>query len=101
MTRREHQKLLVDQLKERTPCTDCGEHFPAEALDFDHVRGVKLGNISELLHLPGAELAAEIGKTELVCSACHRIRTRDRRLDERVEAALDADVGEELLLGDD
>lgn len=101
MTRREHQKFLVDQLKERTPCTDCGRRFPAESMDFDHVRGVKLGNISELLHLPGAELAAEIAKTELLCAVCHRLRTRDRRLDERVEAALDADVGEELLLGDD
>lgn len=96
MTRREHQKLLVDQLKERMPCMDCDGHFPAEAMDFDHVRGVKLGNISELLHLPGAELAAEIGKTELVCSACHRIRTRDRRLDERVDAAEMLDLELEL-----
>jgi hypothetical protein len=96
VTRRDHQKLLVDQLKERMPCMDCGDHFPAEAMDFDHVRGVKLGNISELLHLPGAKLATEIGKTELVCCGCHRIRTRDRRLDLLVDAAEMLDLEAEL-----
>lgn len=96
MGRRAWNKLMVDRLKEALPCQDCGKFFPAEAMDMDHVRGVKLGNISELLHLPGAELAAEIGKTELVCSACHRIRTRDRRLDERVDAAEMLDLELEL-----
>lgn len=98
MSLRDHQKLLVDQLKEITPCTDCGKTFPAEAMDFDHVRGMKVGNISDLLHLPGAELAAEIAKTEIVCSVCHRIRTRDRRLDASVDLALDADLELDLLI---
>lgn len=98
MNLREHHKLLVDQLKEATPCSDCFQLFPAEAVDFDHVRGVKLGNISDLLHLPGKELAAEIAKTEVVCSVCHRIRTRDRRLDASVDLALDADLEQDLLI---
>ncbi len=98
MNLREHHKLLVDQLKEITPCADCLKLFPAEAMDFDHVRGMKLGNISDLLHLPGWELAAEISKTEIVCSSCHRIRTRDRRLDVSVDLALDADLEQDLLI---
>ena len=90
--RREQHKRFVDQLKEQNPCTDCGEKFPAEAMDLDHVRGLKLGNISDMLHLSWPELRAELLKTEPVCARCHRIRTRDRRLDETVDRALDADL---------
>lgn len=75
---------------------DCGKFFPAEAMDMDHVRGTKLGNISELLHLAGVELAKEIAKCDLICSSCHRVRTRDRRLDEQVDAAEVLDLEAEL-----
>jgi len=90
--RRGRHKRFVDQLKEAYPCMDCGQKFPAEAMDLDHVRGLKRGNISDMLHLPWPELRAELLKTEPVCSTCHRIRTRNRRLDETVDQALDADL---------
>lgn len=90
--RREQHKRFVDQLKEAYPCMDCGQKFPAEAMDLDHVRGLKRGNISDMLHLSWPELRAELLKTEPVCSTCHRIRTRNRRLDETVDQALDADL---------
>ncbi len=69
----------VDSLKD-VPCVDCGESFPAECMDFDHVRGEKLFTIS---HLAKAlknrdRIAAEIEKCDVVCANCHRTRTRQR-----------------------
>lgn len=75
---------------------DCGKQFPAEAMDLDHVRGLKRGNISDLLHLPWPELRVELLKTEPVCSTCHRLRTQERRLDVGVDQALDADLEADL-----
>jgi hypothetical protein len=63
------------------PCADCGKCYPPEAMDFDHVpgRGGKLHNISRLRTLRA--ILAESEKCELVCSNCHRTRTKRRRLD--------------------
>lgn len=79
-------KIQVDALK-RNPCTDCGGTFPTDAMDFDHVRGVKLANISDLIGGPAHTLLAELCKVELVCATCHRIREMTRRLDRHVDAA--------------
>lgn len=69
---------LVTQLKEASPCLDCDRSFQACQMDFDHVRGVKVGTISQMLGLPTAVVLAEIAKCELVCANCHRIRTYAR-----------------------
>ena len=97
-SRRWINKKYVDALKS-APCTDCGKPFPTDAMDFDHVNGVKLANISDLLDAPRAVLDAELAKTELVCANCHRIREMNRRLDLHVEAADAFDV-DALLLED-
>ena len=61
------------------PCTDCGGRFSSEAMDFDHVRGEKVTEISAMWSW-GRDLAlAELAKTELVCACCHRLRTETRR----------------------
>lgn len=60
-------------------------------MDFDHVRGVKLANVSRLIAAPTHLLLAEIEKCELVCAACHRTRTSSRLEEDHVQAALDAD----------
>ncbi len=62
------------------PCMDCGNTFPPECMDFDHVRGVKKFRISYCLTSSEKVLLAEMAKCEIVCSNCHRIRTRIRRL---------------------
>jgi nitrate/TMAO reductase-like tetraheme cytochrome c subunit len=80
-------KAFVDHLKE-SPCTDCGLCFPTDAMDFDHVHGVKLANISDLLNGSRQRLLHELQKTELVCANCHRVREMNRRLDQHVEMAL-------------
>ncbi len=85
-TQRVLNKIQVDALK-RNPCMDCGGTFPTDAMDFDHVRGVKLANISDLISGPTEVLLAELTKVELVCATCHRIREMTRRLDRHVDAA--------------
>lgn len=63
------------------PCTDCGGTFDAEVMDFDHVSGVKSFNISSAKQV-GYSLSRvkkEVAKCELVCSNCHRLRTKARR----------------------
>lgn len=62
------------------PCLDCGGRFPPCAMDFDHVRGTKIDNVS-WMRVRGrskASILAEIAKCELVCANCHRIRTHSR-----------------------
>jgi hypothetical protein len=49
-------------------------------MDFDHVRGDKLLNVSRLRNgrLAWWRLLAELKKCEVVCANCHRIRTKLR-----------------------
>ena len=69
----------IQTLKENSPCLDCGHSYPAEVMDYDHVRGVKLHNISSLANHSLARVMAEIVKCDLVCANCHRIRHINRR----------------------
>src|SRR5574337_1233575 len=66
------------------PCTDCGGTFDSSCMDLDHVpeRGHKTGNIGEFTRgkLRGSmeDLWKEVAKCDLVCSNCHRLRTKSR-----------------------
>jgi hypothetical protein len=62
------------------PCTDCGNCFPPECMDFDHVGDDKLGNVGTMTTNGNsrASVMAEIAKCELVCANCHRTRTKNR-----------------------
>ena len=82
---------LLRRLKD-APCTDCGERFPPEAMDFDHVTQRKDANVSDLANASAERLLAEVARCELVCANCHRTRTETRRLDALVDAAEDWDV---------
>ena len=68
----------IDELKAR-PCQDCGNHFPPECMDFDHVRGEKKFMVSANVGSSWSATVEEIAKCDVVCSNCHRIRTRKRR----------------------
>lgn len=70
----------IRDLKQKSPCMDCGENFPYYVMDFDHVRGKKHANVMELIStLSKKKIDEEIAKCELVCSNCHRIRTHNRK----------------------
>lgn len=71
---------LVCGLKS-APCADCNSSFPPKAMDFDHVRGNKIANVSILVKDSARATAVldEIAKCDLVCANCHRMRTFNRR----------------------
>lgn len=75
---RELLEKQINQIKSK-PCTDCKNSFPPEAMDFDHVRGKKLFEIAQKMRVWDLnKILKEIDKCELVCSNCHRIRTKKR-----------------------
>lgn len=69
---------LIRNLKEASPCADCGNYFPYYVMDFDH-REDKLFEVSRLVALGMLKKCLiEIKKCDLVCSNCHRVRTHNR-----------------------
>lgn len=61
-------------------CLDCGfsDLSRPEVFDFDHLSD-KVDNIADLINKKGWDaLVAELDKCELVCSNCHRTRTKKR-----------------------
>lgn len=64
------------------PCSDCGHTFPTCCMDFDHRIGErKEYNLGSMFahHYSRELIEKELAKCDLVCSNCHRIRTRDRK----------------------
>jgi len=70
-------KHRVRVYKERHCCVDCGKHYAWYQMDFDHVRGKKIAEISKMLKDGAAEwkIWSEITKCDLLCANCHRQRT--------------------------
>lgn len=72
-------KEKIDALKS-VPCADCKQVFPPICMDFDHVIGEKIDNVSQLMSSNSLKkILTEIEKCEVVCACCHRIRTQDRK----------------------
>jgi hypothetical protein len=66
---------LLSNHKKRLKCIDCGEADPV-VLEFDHVRGTKVDNISRMLfNASWRKIKKEIQKCEVRCANCHRRRT--------------------------
>ncbi len=85
--RREHKRRKYAEklawywaLKERLPCTGCGEHVHHAAMTFDHLPGKKkLDDVGSTVRRAGPRtLLAEIAKCEPVCANCHAVRTFTR-----------------------
>ena len=71
-------------LKENSPCTDCGLHYPHYVMQYDHLDN-KVLDVSRMVQ-DGYSIATidkEIAKCELVCANCHCVRTWNRRLEAR------------------
>jgi len=69
------RKFVADFKIERG-CTDCGYREHSCALDFDHIKGNKVKDVSVMRSIKN--IMEEISKCEVVCSNCHRIRTYNR-----------------------
>lgn len=63
----------------RRGCIDCGYNKHPAALDFDHVDGEKLFEVSKTMGRSFAKMTAEIAKCVVRCSNCHRIKTFEDR----------------------
>lgn len=61
------------------PCTDCGQQFPKEVMEFDHLGEKKFDISFGVFHKSVGVVLAELKKCELVCANCHRLRTARRR----------------------
>lgn len=74
-----NRKYVDDFLKDKS-CVDCG-NTDVRVLEFDHVRGIKLGHISHGIRNAWnlEKLKEEIDKCEIRCCNCHRIVTIERR----------------------
>lgn len=76
--RRRELRDYIHELKNSTPCTDCGVQYPYYVMDFDHLED-KVGAISAVLKSgSNKKMAAELLKCEVVCANCHRVRTYNR-----------------------
>ena len=71
-------RIRISQIKLQAGCVDCGWNDHPAALQFDHVAGVKVGNVSEMMKRSWATIAAEIDKCQIVCANHHAIRTWER-----------------------
>jgi hypothetical protein len=75
--RRDARRLMAEGLA--GGCVDCGIR-DLRVLEFDHVRGVKVSGVGELVRRGAAlsAVAAEIAKCEVRCRNCHAIATVER-----------------------
>jgi hypothetical protein len=78
--KRERLRAIVIAAKQ-VACAGCGNEHEHWIMQFDHVRGRKLGDIATLVgrRVSEARLKSEIEKCEVVCANCHADRTYKRR----------------------
>jgi len=74
------QGWIIVEAARAVACQDCHGSFPGVCMDFDHVRGKKLFDVTRSSRWGSlGRLREEIAKCEVVCSNCHRLRTTKRR----------------------
>ncbi|UGL63150.1 HNH endonuclease [Streptomyces phage Bartholomune] len=77
--RRSYILQYVQGYKQERGCAECKIMYPYWVLEFDHVRGEKLGNVNTMMRTHSLDaIKAEIEKCDVVCSNCHADRTFQR-----------------------
>jgi len=76
--RGEEHRAFIDATKAKKPCLDCGESHPPFCMEYDHVRGVKRWALGKMSNHRRDAVLVELAKCDLVCCACHRVRTQTR-----------------------
>lgn len=79
--RKKQIRGFIRSLKNK-PCHDCQQSYPYYVMDFDHKEpNKKIINPSQICTLGWGEekILEELGKCDLVCANCHRIRTHKRQ----------------------
>lgn len=72
--RRQANMYLIYAYLSVHPCIDCGE-TDVRVLEFDHVRGVKRGQVGSMAAVSRRAVIDEIAKCDVVCANCHKRRT--------------------------
>ena len=77
---RQRNREYIAEVKSNSKCIDCGESNHI-VLEFDHVKGEKVKNVSDMVHACYSikSIEKEIDKCEVRCANCHRIRTYNIR----------------------
>lgn len=80
--RRNKIRKYLQELKEITPCIDCGINYPYYVMDFDHrpEDGKDFNIASFSKHHTFEDVRKEVNKCDIVCANCHRGRTWSRLL---------------------
>jgi hypothetical protein len=77
---RKQARVEIVRDAKNKPCMDCGISYPYWIMQFDHVRGIKTGNLGQMLWRFGIKrILEEISKCEVVCANCHANRTYIRQ----------------------
>ncbi len=72
------ERVAFIQTFKNVPCQDCGNTYDPEVMDFDHIDG-KIKNVSQMTTYSKERILQEIQKCDVICSNCHRLRTKIRR----------------------
>ena len=86
---RDIAKQYIYEYLSRTSCADCGES-DIEVLTFDHVRGQKKMNVSDMIHqgYSLSSIQSELEKTDVLCFNCHMRREQSRRGSARFQISI-------------
>jgi hypothetical protein len=79
---RKNLRARVADIKEASPCMDCGFFYPAPVMEFDHRPGeYKFKTVAAMCAggYSWEKITQEIAKCDLLCANCHRIRTHITR----------------------
>jgi hypothetical protein len=76
------QRTMIDKIKLDAGCIDCGYNEHAIALDFDHIGRDKSFNIGQASNrgFTDQTILDEIAKCVVRCANCHRVKTKERRI---------------------
>ena len=71
-----HKRRFIQEYKNNKPCADCQTVLPWYIMEYDHVRGEKIANLTKMYATHTMEeIVEEIAKCDIVCSNCHKHRT--------------------------
>jgi len=79
---RNKKRSEVQDIKDKTPCFDCGIQYPYYVMQFDHLPEFeKKFNIAKQINsATRKQLFAEMEKCEVVCANCHAERSWNRQI---------------------
>ena len=73
------RRKQINAIKLEAGCRRCGYREHPAALDFNHIHGEKLFNISQDTKRKWQDILDEIAKCEVLCHNCHSIHTFEER----------------------